>query len=151
MQCKEPGCDGSVVDGLCRTCGATAKGEPSPADASSRQAIIESIRRLLEPKEIAPSREDLLRASQKLSTVIPYNYDAWRLHADLLLNGIRRLQTRELQPDANFTILAIPFREDDLRDAAETALRECARFADSAERRIALIDEANRIRRMTWF
>lgn len=120
-------------------------------DADQRQAVINSVRSLLQPKEIAASREDLSQASKQLRTVTPYNYDAWRLHADLLLNALRRLETREMQPDASFTLLAIPLRENDLRDAAEAALRQCAIFADNNETAFALIDEANCVRRKTWF
>ena len=120
-------------------------------DADQRQVVINSVRSLLQPKEIAASREDLSQASKQLRTVTPYNYDAWRLHADLLLNALRQLQTREIQPDASFTLLAIPLRENDIRDAAEVALRQCAIFADKSETAIALIDEANSVRRKTWF
>ncbi len=151
MECKEPGCEGNIEDGVCQSCGAAQVDERAAENVVSQQAIIGLVRTLLEPKEVSPGKEDLLKASNKLKSVVPYNYDAWRLHADLLLNAIHQLETRQLQPDANFTLLAIPMREDDLRDAAETALRQCARFAGSAERRTALIDEANRTRRMTWF
>jgi serine/threonine-protein kinase PknG len=120
-------------------------------DTDQRQAVINSVRSLLQPKEIAASRDDLLHASKQLRTVAPYNYDAWRLHADLLLTALRQLETREMQPDASFTLLAIPLREDDIRDAAEAALRQCATFAESSEDAVALIDEANRVRRETWF
>src|SRR4030095_9249709 len=151
MECKEPGCNGKIEDGVCQSCGAAQKDEPPAENVVSRQAIIGLVRTLLEPTEVAPAREDLLEASRRLKTVVPYNYDAWRLHADLLLNAIQQLETRQLLPDANFTLLAIPLREDDLRDAAEAALRQCARFAGSAEKRTALVDEANHIRRLTWF
>jgi len=117
---------------------------------SARRATIKAIKKLLEPKAISLSRDELARASRELKKVDPYNYDAWRLHADLLLTALRQLETRELQPDANFTILAVPLQEDDIRNAAEAALRQCAHFADSAEKRIALVDEANRVRRLTW-
>jgi len=151
MDCREPGCKGIVWDGACQDCGAPAGDEPESEDSGSPTAIIESVRSLLEPKEVAPSKEDLLRASRQLRKAVHYNYDAWRLHADLLLNALRLLETRQLQPDANFKILAIPLREDDLRDAAEAALRQCAHCADSTDKRIAVVDEANRVRRKTWF
>ncbi len=120
-------------------------------DLLARQAMIQSIRRLLEPKAELLSREDLHRAARELKEVIPYNYDAWRLHADILIHALEQLETRNLQPDENFTLLTIPLRENDLRDAAEVALRQCAHYADSEEKRINLIDEANRVRRLTWF
>jgi hypothetical protein len=151
MDCKEPGCNGSIEDGVCQSCGAAPQEEAAAENMVSQQAIIGLVRSLLEPKEVSPDKQILKEASNKLKSVVPYNYDAWRLHADLLLNAIHQLETRQLQPDGNFTLLAIPLREDDLRDAAESALRQCARFAGSAEKRIALIDEANRARRQTWF
>jgi hypothetical protein len=150
MKCKKPGCDGDIENGLCRVCGATGSDEKSMEDNQARQAVIASVRKLLEPREVSPSKEDLARAAESLKTVVPYNYEAWRLHADLLLNALVQITNRTLQPDPAFTLLAIPLRENDLRDAAEDALRKCARFADSEEKRISLVDEANRARRMTW-
>ncbi len=120
-------------------------------DADQRQVVIDSVRTLLQPQQIAATREDLEQASQQLRTIAPYNFDAWRLHADLLLKALRQLETREIQPDPSFTLLAIPLRENDIRDAAEAALRQCALFAHSSETAIALIDEANSVRRTTWF
>lgn len=118
---------------------------------SSIEENIKSLRQLLQPSEAALSKEELLQASSRLKAVTPYNYDAWRLHADLLLNAIKQLEKRQLQQDIEFTLLAIPLREEDLRKAAEVALRQCAIFADSSEKRISLIDEANQVRVMTWF
>ncbi len=147
MKCKKTDCQGNVENGTCQQCGASEYDEP----IAPTQRVIESLKQLLTPGEIAPSKEDLARAANMLTKVAPYNYDAWRLHSDLLLNALSQLETRHLQPDASFTILAIPLRENDLRDAAEDALRQCAHFADSAEKRIALVDEANHVRRKTWF
>ncbi len=56
-----------------------------------------------------------------------------------------------MQADPSFTLLAIPLTENDLRDAAEAALRQCAIFAPSDERAVTLVDEANCVRRQTWF
>lgn len=120
-------------------------------DTAAYRNIIETVRSMLEPREVAPSREDLYLASRALRHVMPYNFDAWRLHADLLLTAIHQLETRQLQPDPNFTLMAIPLREADLRDAAEQALRECAHFADNKKLKVKLIDEANSVRRLTWF
>ncbi len=116
-----------------------------------RETSINKIRALLKPSEVTPDRGLLAQAADELKSVFPYNYEAWRLHADLLINALHLLQTRHLQPDATFTLMAVPLRENDLRDAAENALRQCAHFADSNEKMIAAIDEANHIRRKTWF
>jgi Protein kinase G tetratricopeptide repeat len=151
MNCKEHDYQGIIEDGICKQCGVAAQTKFAQPTAIPSQAVLESLKQLLTAREIAPSKEDLSRASNMLTTVTPYNYDAWRLHTDLLLSALRQLETRQLQPDPSFTLLAIPLREDDLRDAAEAAFRQCAHYAQSAEDRIALVDEANRVRRKTWF
>jgi serine/threonine-protein kinase PknG len=121
------------------------------AQGGARAAVMQAVRTVLLGQEGLPSREDLQNASRELKQVAPYNYEAWRLHADLLLNALQQLETRQIQPDVNFKLLAVALREDDLREAAEAALRQCASYADSAEKHTALVDEANRIRRLTWF
>jgi Protein kinase G tetratricopeptide repeat len=118
----------------------------------SREEVIESIQNLLHPNAaVTPTKSDLQRASQQLKMVVPYNYEAWRTHADILLNAIRQLETRQLEPDDSCTLFITPLREEQLRNTAENALRQCAHFADSEEKRIALVDEANKVRNQTWF
>jgi hypothetical protein len=148
LKCTKPDCQGIIEDGLCTICGATAQ---TSAAHTARQEVLDSLRSLLKEKEASPSKDDLAQAAKLLTSVVPYNYDAWRLHANLLLNALRQLQTRQIQPDATFTLLTVPLREQDIADAAEAALRQCAHYADSAEKRIHFVDEANRIRRTTWF
>ncbi len=152
-KCTVPKCYGNVEKGVCLNCGASTS-TPIPAvesAASILNAKILAVQELLKPADVAPSREDLASAAEQVKSIEPYNFEAWRLHADLLITALQQLETRQLQTDATFKIMTIPLRENDLRDAAETALRQCAQFADSAEKAIDLIDEANRIRRLTWF
>jgi len=120
-------------------------------DDEARKDVITSVQKILKPKGNYLTRAEMIEASRQLKRVMPYNYDAWRLHADVLLDALRQLETRQIQPDENFKILAIPLRENDIRDAAEAALRQCAHYASNERRRIALIDEANSVRRLTWF
>lgn len=124
--------------------------EPAYAD-EARKDVITSVQNMLKPKGGFLTRAELLQASRELKRVTPYNYEAWRLHADVLLDALKQLETRQIQPDDNFQILAIPLKEDDIRDAVEAALRQCAHYAESREKRAALIDEANSVRRVTWF
>ncbi len=119
-------------------------------DETATHLVIESVRNLLIAKEEFLGRDELLRASRELARVVPYNFEAWRLHADLLIRALNQLETRQIQADESLRLLTVPLREADLRDAAEAALRECAHYASSNEQRIALIDEANRVRRRTW-
>lgn len=125
---------------------------PEPAyEDEARKDVITSVQNMLKPHEGFLTRSQLVQASRELRRVTPYNFEAWRLHADVLINALKQLETRQIQPDENFRILTIPLREGDIRDAAEAALRQCAHYAESEEKRILLIDEANSIRRKTWF
>jgi hypothetical protein len=125
--------------------------EPDAYSDEARRDVITSVQAMLRPTGSFLTRAELIQASRELKRVTPYNYEAWRLHADLLLDALRQLETRQIQPDETFKILTIPLREDDIRDAAEAALRQCAHHAPTEERRIKLIDEANSVRRLTWF
>lgn len=140
-------CSGTInSDGVCDICG-----ERNDRNAAAGAAIFQSVRDLLKHSSSEPSKEELLWAASQLRNVAPYNFEAWRLHADVLLNALRQLETRTFMPDAAVTLLSAPLREEDLRDAAEAALRQCARYADSDEKMIAIVDEANRVRRLSWF
>jgi len=101
--------------------------------------------------ETERSTDDLLRASEELKTIVPDNYDAWRAQADLWLAAVHQLETRQIQSDDSVILMGVPLVEDRLRDAAEEALRQCAHFAPTVEIRVSLIDEANKVRRATWF
>lgn len=96
-------------------------------------------------------KDELLKAASVLETVRPDKFEAWRAQADLWLAAIRQLEKRQLRPDDSVSLLGIPLNENQLRDAAEKALRHCAHLATSIEERIALVDEANSVRKMTWF
>ena len=152
IKCPKPPCEGVVTEGKCDSCGALLSGV---ADIAAKAAVFDSVRALLKGDSVegpvVPSKEQLSTAAQQLQNVVPYNFEAWRLHADLLLNALKQLESRQFLPDPEFTLLSVALREDDLRDAAETALRQCARYADSEEKLIATIDEANQVRRVTWF
>jgi Protein kinase G tetratricopeptide repeat len=154
VRCPKPPCQGVIIDGKCNSCGLLAR----VAEIADKSVVFEQIRNVLagageaaEGHSGVPTKEQLLGAASQLQNVVPYNYEAWRLHADLLLNALKQLETRHLMPDPEVALLSVALREDDLRDAAESALRQCARYADSEEKLIATIDEANRVRRITWF
>lgn len=118
---------------------------------AKQQAISDSVRAILQPQAVACSKEDLLRASDSLQELVPDDFQAWRLQADLLLAALKQIETRQIEPDESVQLMGTPLRESALRDAAEQALRNCAHFAAGKEQRIAVIDEANKVRRMTWF
>ena len=152
VNCNKPGCSGNIEHGICPICGQPAHAQFNNVEnLSSRDEVLTSLRQLLTGQQALPTKEELKEAADRLSLVAPYNFHAWRLHADLLLNALNQLLTRQLEADTSFKILTIPLREDDLRNAAEAALRQCAHFADSAEKRISIVDEANSVRRQSWF
>lgn len=149
-QCPKEGCTGQVVDGHCQVCGG-ATTDDAPDKQAKQQLVTKSMKVLLESKDIKPSKEELLSVSSSLEEIVPDDFSAWRAQTDLLLAAIRQLERREIEPDESVHILGIPLRLSALRDTAEEALRNCAHFADTVEERVALVDEANRIRNTTWF
>jgi Protein kinase G tetratricopeptide repeat len=158
MQCQQKDCQGQILDGRCQVCGTTAPSAAMPdkqVAVANQQLVTKSMRVLLQSKdqlkELTASKEELLAVSSSLEDIVADDYSAWRAQTDLLLTAIRQLETRQIEPDESVKILGIPLRESALRDTAEEALRNCAHFADTAEERTALIDEANRIRNTTWF
>ena len=117
----------------------------------SAQAVTDQVRALLGSESSEASNDDLFAAAKSLEAVVLDNYQAWRAQADVLLAALRKLETRQIEADENIKVLGVVLKEDDLRHGAEAALRNCAHFAESLEQHIALIDEANRVRNVTWF
>lgn len=150
MECKEPDCKGNVVNGLCEVCGSGSSLEKPIVQTATAKPAVAAAPDPFEAQQEAAT-DDLLRKSQKLEAMVPDDYQAWRMQADLFLAALRRLETREIEPDENVKLMHVPLRESALRDAAEEALRNCAHFAQTFEERVALVDDANRVRRTTWF
>jgi hypothetical protein len=92
----------------------------------------------------------MFEAARALQTVVADDYQTWRAQADLLVACLKKLETRDIQPDESIKVIGVPLLEKPLRDAAEAALRNCAHFAESLGENIRLVDEANRVRRTTW-
>lgn len=152
MHCKKEGCHGTLENGVCPLCGtAGGSGEASESQASSgmRQAVTASMKLILDGD--TATKDDLLRASEKFESMVPDDFGSWRLQADLLLSALKQLQKRQIEADQTTTIMGVPLTEVNLRHACEKALRNCAHFAQTFEDRVALIDEANRVRQTTWF
>lgn len=64
--------------------------------------------------------------------------------------GVALAAVQEHGPQPEVRIGGAPATADALRDGLEQACRDLAREASSAPERIALVDEANRVRRWTW-
>jgi hypothetical protein len=152
IQCTTTGCQGDIKDGACLVCGTKMVAEKKDQISTAKQqAIGDSVRAILQKETVPCTKDDLLSASESLDEMVPDDYQAWRLQADLLLAALKQLETRQIAPDESMKLLGVPLRESALRDAAEEALRNCAHFASTVEERVSLIDEANRVRNTTWF
>jgi serine/threonine-protein kinase PknG len=68
--------------------------------------------------------------------------------ADVFLSVVAEVEAGRLSPDGT-RILGRACHPADLRRGAEESLRRCARYADTAEERIALVDRANAVRPRT--
>ncbi len=151
MHCKKEGCEGTLRDGICPVCGSAAEeSQDGLASSGVRQAVTASMKLILDG-ETPTSKDDLLRASEKFESMVPDDYASWRLQANLLLSAVKQIETRQMEPDETVTLMGVPLTEVNLRHACEEALRNCAHFAQSFEDRVGLIDEANKVRRPTWF
>ena len=73
-----------------------------------------------------------------------------RLTADLLESALRMTLAGRASDDGRMRLLGLPLVERDLRLALERSYRELARHAASRAERIALVDDANRVRPRTW-
>lgn len=155
MQCDKEGCHGEIQDGVCQSCGGVVRDRRKTNNAQTVSRLQKVSARLKAFDVIAEQegagREELQRVSDTLASVVPNSFEAWKVQADLWLAAIRQLESRHISQDAEMQLMGVPLVENELRDAAESALRQCAHFAPSVEERIALIDEANRVRKMTWF
>ena len=59
VKCREKNCDGVVEQGICTVCGArfSVHDLADDFDETERQAIVESVRQLLEPRDVAPNSQ----------------------------------------------------------------------------------------------
>ncbi len=145
--------------GLAR-CRKKSKNRAGIADALGRVSSKSSLyvhaqltlaRALLQPLPDPPGRDELARASEVIKALNIEGMARHRLAADLLISAVDRLTAKAIQPDASTRILDLPLEIKELRAGAEAQLRICARIARSADERLALVDEANRVRPRTLF
>jgi hypothetical protein len=95
--------------------------------------------------------ESLLKAAEKIESELSDDFTDWKKKSDLFLLAIKQLETRQIENTESAKLFGVPILEAKLRDAAETALRNCAHFAESFEERVVFVDGANKIRNVTWF
>ena len=97
-----------------------------------------------------PARDDLVGASDAVEAVGSQleGEEVHQLRAELLTAAARFAEDGGAAPDTK--ILGIPVRAAALRKGAERELRTCARMAKTPEERVRRVDEANRVRPLTW-
>jgi serine/threonine-protein kinase PknG len=95
--------------------------------------------------------DDLVAASEAVGTLdgLTDGLEVNQLKADLYHAAALCAAGTSGLP-ADIKILGVGLRENDLRLAAEAALRTCAREARTEGERYALVDRANQVRPVTW-
>ncbi|MGZ6587269.1 MAG: tetratricopeptide repeat protein [Solirubrobacteraceae bacterium] len=107
------------------------------------------IRCLSRDGEGEPGLEELLAAGSALEALPVEGEQRERLTADLLESALRMTPGRA-SDDGEVRLLGLPLVERDVRLALEHSYHELARHAPSRAERIALVDDANRVRPRTW-
>jgi serine/threonine-protein kinase PknG len=121
-----------------------------PTSSKFAQAQIALAKLLLRADGPAgPSLSDLAGASDAVEAVAGQleGLEVHRLRAELLAAAARYV---EAGGAGDARILGRLLKAKPLRRAAEDELRACARLAGTDEERLRLVDEANRVRPVTW-
>ena len=97
-----------------------------------------------------PALDELIAAGSALEALPLEGEQRARLTADVLGAALRITLPGEPVDDGRGRVLGVPLVERELRLALERSYRELARHAANRAERIALVDDANRIRPRTW-
>jgi serine/threonine-protein kinase PknG len=102
------------------------------------------------PKHPDPTLTELQSANQTLATLTLEGIEKHRLDRQVLETALSLLTSKAITAQTNLTILGQPLEEIKLREGLEKVLRSIAHLSSGNEK-IALVDEANRIRPKTLF
>jgi serine/threonine-protein kinase PknG len=97
-----------------------------------------------------PALDELIAAGSALEALPLDGEQRERLTADVLDAALRITLAAEPVDDRGVRVLGVPLVECELRLALERSYRELARHAANRADRIALVDDANRVRPRTW-
>ena len=97
-----------------------------------------------------PAVDELIAAGSALEALPLEGEQRARLTADVLGAALRITLAGEPVDDGRGRVLGVPLVERELRLALERSYRELARHAPNRAERIALVDDANRVRPRTW-
>jgi serine/threonine-protein kinase PknG len=106
--------------------------------------------RMMRAQILATSNGDLTALSDALASVQTVSIEPQvraALRVDVL--GSALAVVLDKGPSTAVQVGGVPAQEPELRDALEAALRESAVLNDDHDRRIALVDQANEVRRWT--
>lgn len=97
-----------------------------------------------------PGAQDLKQAADAIQTLTIAGMDRYRLTRQFLETALELLTTRTLAASHDIQLLGQPLQEVHLRQELEKVLRSMAHLTTGLEK-IALVDEANRVRPRTLF
>ena len=120
---------------------------------SSRYGFAEAAlaRLLLQSEGGAPSPDRILEAAAAVEGLdgIVDGLAMHKLRSEIFAGAVGCAKAQA--PPVNKPVLGVPFVLGELRRAAETELRICARMAETDEDKIRFVDEANALRPLTLF
>jgi serine/threonine-protein kinase PknG len=128
----------------------TAYGRVVASSSRYVAAQLALARVLCDPAHGILELDDVLRASDILSTLqrSADGRDVQMGTADVFLSVVTEVEAGRLAPNGS-RLLGRPCHPAALRKGAEESLRRCARYADTADERIVLVDRANSVRPRT--
>lgn len=113
------------------------------------RAKVETARLMMDSEKQIPTLQDLKTAEIALTNLKLEGLERYNLNKQLLETALAMLLERKIQPSSD-RLLGQPFEEVKLRGELEKVLRQMAHLSDKDEK-IALVDEANRVRPKTLF
>jgi serine/threonine-protein kinase PknG len=121
-----------------------------PANSSLHvRAQMGLTRVLIGLKPDPPSVDDLRKASAAVEALALEGREWARLRREVLENALSLLG-KALKPDPAVRLLGRPLEDAALRFGLEETLRQLAHLEPDPQRQIELVDQANRVRPITW-
>jgi serine/threonine-protein kinase PknG len=102
------------------------------------------------PKHPEPTLTELKSATQTVEALTLEGIEKYRLDRQVLETALNLLTSKAITAQNNLAILGQPLEEMKLRQGLEKVLRSMAHLSTGNEK-IALVDEANRVRPRTLF
>jgi serine/threonine-protein kinase PknG len=133
--------------------GAVAAYARVPASSSRHVAAQLALARVLTDSTLGPLTVDHVQRASDILAGLQHSSDGPELHmvtANVYLSVVSEVEGGRFSPNGT-PVLGRPSHPAQLRRGAEESLRRCARYARSADERIALVDRANAVRPRTLF